>query len=50
MLALLDHYVKELPEDLQAVAGPDARQARVVWQRFIQVLAQIKADTEPVGN
>jgi hypothetical protein len=41
---------EEAAEDLQAVAGADARQARMIRQGFVQVVAQEPPHAEPVGR
>jgi hypothetical protein len=41
---------EEAPEDLQAVALPDARQAGVIGQRLIQVVPAIPAGAQPVSD
>jgi hypothetical protein len=50
LLALLDNRLDELTKHLQAVAGANARQARMVGQRLVEVLAQVPAHTQPVGR
>lgn len=45
---LLDDGVKERPEDVDARAVTDARQAGVIWQGFVAVRAELPADTESI--
>ncbi len=48
LLALLDHRLEEAPQHLQAVAGTDTRQTRMVGQRLIEMVAEVPAHTESV--
>jgi hypothetical protein len=50
LLALLYNRLEKAAKDVQAVAAADARQARVVGQRFVQIVANIPPHTEPVGD
>jgi hypothetical protein len=48
LLALLDHRLEEAPQHLQAVAGTDTRQTRMVGHRLIEMVAEVPAHTESV--
>src|SRR5260221_7492800 len=48
LLALLDNRLEEAPKHLQAVAGTDTRQTRMVGHRLIEIVAEVPAHTESV--
>jgi hypothetical protein len=48
--ALRDDRLEEATEDGQPIALPNAAQTGVVGQRFPETLAEIPAQTEPVGD
>ena len=48
--ALLDDRLEEAAEDVQPIALPDAAQTGVVGQRLGQVVAEIPAQAQPVGD
>jgi hypothetical protein len=49
-LALLHDALEEAPEDIHAIAVADASQAGMVRQRFVEVVAELPSDTQPVGS
>ncbi len=48
--ALLNDPLEEAPEALQTVALPDPGEARVIGQRFVQVVSEKPADAQAVGG
>jgi hypothetical protein len=50
LLALRNNGLEELAEDFQPVAQADARQARMVGQRLVQIEPEKPPDTQPVGG
>ena len=50
LLAQLDHVREEPLEDREPQALPDTREAGVVRQRLVQVIAQVPAHAQPVGD
>ena len=50
LLALLDDSLEKAAENGQTIAGADARQAGMVGQGLVKVVAQIPPHTEPVGD
>ena len=50
LLALLDNGLEEAAKDLQAVAGADAGETRMVGKGFVEVVAEIPPHAQPVGD
>jgi hypothetical protein len=50
LLTLLDNSIEEAAKHFHPVARADARQARMVGQRFIQIEPQVPAHTQAVGS
>jgi hypothetical protein len=48
--AQLDDLLEEAPENLQPVALADLGEAGVLGQRFVEIVAQVPADTEAISN
>jgi len=48
LLALVYDGLEEATEHLHAIAGTNAREARVVRQWLIQIISQVPTDAEPI--
>ena len=50
LLALLDNCVKKAAEHIQSIPRSNAAQARMIRQWFVEIIAEIPADAEPVSR
>src|SRR5216683_123906 len=50
LLALADNGLKEAAKHLNTIAGTNARQARMIGKRFVQVIPHIPAHAQPISR